>query len=378
MNKFSRKSFLVLMGIALAACAAPPPRTSQTPAASAPASAASSSQASSSQASSNQASSDQLTTLNVLVHDSFSISEDVLKQFEADNNAKVNVLKSGDAASVLNKAILSKGAPIADVLYGVDNTFLSRALGANIFEPYAAPALANIADRLKLDASNQLLPVNVGHVAINYDKTVGTPPADLRELADPKWRSKLIVENPATSSPGLAFLLATIAAFPEGSDYTWKQFWTDLRTNDVFVSPDWSDAYYTQFSGSSGKGPRPLVVSYQTSPPAEVFYSEGKLTEPPTANMDGTAFEQIEFVGILKGTKNRALAEKFVDFMLGPVVQKDIPLQMFVYPAVTDTPLPDVFVQFAPAPKQVFTLPAEQINTNRDAWIEEWTRIVLR
>ena len=354
------------MGLALAACAAPPPRAAQTSAAPSTANATAA------------PASGQPTTLNVLVHDSFSVSEDVLKQFEADNNVKVNVLKSGDAASVLNKAILSKGAPIADVLYGVDNTFLSRALGAGIFEFYASPALANIADRFKLDPSNQLLPVDVGQVAINYDKSIGTPPATLRELADPKWRSKLIIENPATSSPGLAFLMATIAAFPEDSAYTWKQFWADLRANDVFVSPDWSDAYYTQFSGSSGKGPRPLVVSYQTSPPAEVFYSEGKVTEPPTANMEGTAFEQIEFVGILKGTKNQALAQKFVDFMLGPALQKDIPLQMFVYPVVTDTPLPALFTQFAPAPKQVFSLPAEQINTNRDTWIEEWTKIVLR
>ena len=193
MNKLNRRSLMALMGIALAACAAPPPRVAQ-PAA-------------------GTASSSQPTTLNVMVHDSFSVSEAVLKQFETDNNAKVNVLKSGDAASMLNKAILSKGAPIADVLYGVDNTFLSRALGATMFEAYAAPALANIADRFKLDPNNQLLPVDVGQVAINYDKAIGTPPANLRELADPKWRSKLIVENPAVSSPGLAFLLATIAAF---------------------------------------------------------------------------------------------------------------------------------------------------------------------
>ena len=370
----SRRRALALSSIALTgaltatltACAAPPPRTAQTTA------------APSANATTAAPVSGQAGVLNVLVHDSFSVSEAVLKKFEADNNVKVNVLKSGDAASVLNKAILSKGAPIADVLYGVDNTFLSRALGAEIFEPYASPALANIDDRYKLDPSNQLLPVDVGHVSINYDKSIGTPPADLRELADAKWRSKLIVENPATSSPGLAFLLATIAAFPEGSGYDWKQFWADLRANDVFVSPDWSDAYYTQFSGSSGKGPRPLVVSYQTSPPAEVYYSEGKLTEPPTANLEGTAFEQIEFVGILKGTKNRALAEKFVDFMLSPDLQKDIPLQMFVYPVVKDTPLPDEFVKFAPAPTKVFSLPAEQIDQNRDAWIEAWTRIVLR
>jgi thiamine transport system substrate-binding protein len=322
-------------------------------------------------------------SLTVMTHDSFGVSKEVLEQFEKDNNAKVTILKSGDAGSTLNKAILSKSAPIADVLYGVDNTFLSRALNAGIFEPYDSPALASIPDRFKLDKENRLLPVDFGHVMINYDKAFLAdkklePPKSLRELIDPKWKSLLVVENPATSSPGLAFLLATIAAFPEDSDYPWQQFWTDLRANDVYVSPDWNDAYYAQFSGSSGKGPRPLVVSYATSPAAEVFFSEGKLQEPPTGNLDGTGFEQIEFVGVLKGTKNRALAEKFVDFMLSQTFQKDIPLQMFVYPVVPDTPLPDVFVDFAPLPAASLTLSPDQIDQGREKWIEEWTKLVLK
>jgi thiamine transport system substrate-binding protein len=284
---------------------------------------------------------------------------------------------------MLNKAILSKDAPLADVLFGVDNTFMSRALKAGIFEPYASPALASIPNRFKLDSENRLLPVDYGHVVINYDKAFLqdkglTPPAALRELTDPKWKSLLIVQNPATSSPGLSFLLATIAAFPDGSDYTWQQFWTDLRANDVYISPDWNDAYYTQFSGSSGKGPRPLVVSYATSPAAEVFFSEGKLTEPPTGNLEGTAFEQVEFAGILKGTQNRALAEKFIDFMLGPAFQADIPLQMFVYPVQPDTPQPEVFVKFAQPPANAFSLTPDQIDAGREQWLEAWNKLVLK
>jgi thiamine transport system substrate-binding protein len=355
-----------VMALALAACAAPPPRVTSPTA------------APSNQTNQTNQASATPQTLTVMTHDSFSVSEAVLKQFEQTNNVKVIVLKSGDAGSALNKAILSKSAPIADVLYGVDNTFLSRALAADIFVPYAAPALTNIADTLKLDKQNRLLPVDYGHVVINFDKAMGGTPATLKELADPKWKSKLVVQNPATSSPGLAFLMATIAAFPENSEYSWRQFWAELRANDVFVSPDWSDAYYTQFSGSSGKGPRPLVVSYQTSPAAEVYFSEGKLKEPPTGNLEGTAFEQIEFAGILKGAKNRALAEKFVDFLLSAPMQADIPLQMFVYPAVNSTPLPEMFTQFAPAPKRIYSLAPEAIDQNRETWIEEWTKIVLR
>ena len=210
----------LLMGLALAACVAPPSRTP------APTSAPSVPTHSPAAVANPVSAGPQ--TLTVMTHDSFSVSEAVLKTFEQANNAKVVVLKSGDAGSALNKAILSKSAPIADVLYGVDNTFLSRALAANLFEAYAAPALANIPDSLKLDQENRLLPVDFGHVAINFDKAMGATPANLRELTDPKWKSKLVVQNPATSSPGLAFLLATIAAFPEGSGapsaYDWKQF----------------------------------------------------------------------------------------------------------------------------------------------------------
>ena len=319
-------------------------------------------------------------TLTVMVHDSFSASETVIRKFEADNNAKLVVLKSGDAGAALNKAILSKGAPTADVLFGVDNTFLSRALKADIFEPYAAPALARVPEKFKLDGSNRLLPVDYGYVSFNAD-LAGlaargiTAPATLRDLTQPLYLHNVIVQNAATSSPGLAFLLATVAAFPEGSDYPWQQFWRDMVRNQVHISPDWTDAYYTQFSGSSGKGPHQLVVSYATSPAAEVFYSEGKLKQPPTANLDIGAFEQIEFVGVLKGAKNPALARKFVDFMLGQEFQKDIPTQMWVYPVVADTPLPDVY-RFAAQPKQILSLPADQVDANRERWIAEWTKVV--
>lgn len=323
--------------------------------------------------------------LVVMAHDSFSVSEEVLAAFEQSAGVDVEVLKAGDAGGALNQAILSKSAPLADVLYGVDNTFLSRALAADILLPYESPYLASIPEDLRIDPGNRLLPVDFGYVVINYDKAgLGaagrTPPAALEDLAKPEWRGQLVVQNPATSSPGLAFLLATIAHFGEEGGYTWKDFWTDLRSNEVYVSQDWSDAYYTQFSGSSGAGPYPLVVSYSTSPAAEVFFSEGKLSEPPTGNLivPGGVFRQVEFVGILKGTQNEELARRFIDFMLQPEFQADIPLQMFVYPASPDVALPEVFQQFATVPGQPVTLSPEQIEAGRERWIEEWTEIVLR
>ncbi|MCK6538847.1 MAG: thiamine ABC transporter substrate-binding protein [Anaerolineales bacterium] len=320
-------------------------------------------------------------TITIMTHDSFSVSESVVQSFEEANNAKIVFLQSGDAGSVLNRAILTKDTPLADLLFGVDNTFLSRALEADIFEPYASPALAEIPDAFKLDPSNRALPVDYGDVCINYDKkyfeeNALSVPQSLEDLTKPEYANLLVVENPATSSPGLAFLLATVAHF--GEDYL--DYWRALKDNGVVVVDGWETAYYTNFSGSSGRGPQPMVVSYGTSPAAEVIYAETPLDDAPTASIIGpdTCFRQIEFVGILKGTQNRALAEKFVDFMLGGEFQEDVPLQMFVYPVNPNAAFPEEFVKYAQAPAQTAGLSPSEIAADRDRWIQEWTDVVMR
>ncbi len=320
-------------------------------------------------------------TLTVMTHDSFSVSKDVLSSFEKANNAKVVLLKGGDAGAELNKAILSKDAPLADVMYGTDNTFLSRALQADIFVTYQSPALAGIPEAFKLDSSNRALPVDYGDVCINYDKAYfagkNLPvPQSLEDLAKPEYKGLLVVENPATSSTGLAFLLATVAHFGD----SFPQYWKSLKDNGAVVVDGWETAYYTNFSGSSGKGPQPMVVSYGTSPAAEVIYAEKKPQDSPTASILGpdTCFRQIEFVGILKGTKHRALAEKFVDFMLGKQFQEDMPLQMFVYPVNPNAAVPEEFTKYSQAPAKTATLAPDVIAKNRDTWIEAWTNVMMK
>jgi len=319
--------------------------------------------------------------VTVMTHDSFAVSEDVVKAFEDANNAKVTFLQSGDAGEMLNKAILTKGAPLADVLYGVDNTFLSRALEAGIFESYASPELSNIPDAFKLDASNNALPVDYGDVCINYDKKYFADnslavPGSLEDLTKPEFANLLVTENPATSSTGLAFMLATVAHFSEG----YLDYWSSLKDNGVVVVDGWETAYYTNFSASSGQGPQPMVVSYGSSPAAEVIFAETPLDDAPTASILGpdTCFRQIEFVGILNGTQNRSLAEKFVDFMLSKQFQEDMPLQMFVYPVIATAVLPDEFVKYAQAPEQPALLSPDEIAANRDKWIQKWTDVVMK
>lgn len=321
-------------------------------------------------------------TLTVMTHASFVVSEAVLKEFEAANNVTVSVLKSGDAGTMLNTALLNKSAPLADVLYGVDNTLLSRALSENLFERYDSPALANISAALKLDADNRALPVDYGDVCLNYDKAYFAekglpPPGGLTDLTRPEYKGLTVVEDPATSSPGLAFVFATWSAF---GDDGFRNYWNALRDNDVKVAADWETAYYTDFSGSSGKGNRPIVVSYASSPPAEVFFANPQPTDAPTASVTsaGSCFRQVEFVGILNGTKNRDLAERWVDFMLNKTFQEDMPLNMFVYPALTSAALPDVFVKYTPVVESPVTLTPDDIAAKREVLIKEWTEIVVK
>jgi len=325
-------------------------------------------------------------TLRVMTHDSFSISEETIAAFEAEHGVEVEILRSGDAGVMVNQAILSVGNPLADALYGVDNTLLSRALKADIFEPYESPLLDQIADGLELDPQHRALPVDYGDVCLNYDKAwfeeAGVaPPENLEDLVKPAYEGLTVVEDAASSSPGLAFLLATVGHFGESGDYTYLDYWADLVENDVAIAGDWEEAYWGRFTyGSGGEGDRPIVVSYASSPPVEVLFAETSFDETPTGVVlgDGSCFRQIEFVGVLKGTENADLARAWVDFMLGVTFQEDIPLNMFMFPANENAALPEVFAEFAVIPEKPAEASYEAIEANREAWVTAWSDVVLR
>jgi len=321
-------------------------------------------------------------SLVVLTNDSFDIGKEIIAQFEKDNNASVTIQKAGSSGQVLNRAILEKGNPSGDLLYGVDNTFLSRALREEIFIKYKSGQINNIPAQFILDDTFHVSPVDYGYVNINYDIAYLddkglAPPASLEVLTQPEWDGRLVVENPATSTPGLAFLIATVSYFGEDDDYDYLDFWAGLKENNVAVKEGWSEAYYTDFSKYGGD--RPLVVSYATSPAAELFFSEGAYEVPPTGNVlvDKATFLQIEGIGILKGTKNESLAKKFIDFVLDLPFQEDIPGRMFVYPVNSKAQTPDYF-QYAEVPTAPSDISAATIDAKRDEWIDAWTSVVIR
>jgi thiamine transport system substrate-binding protein len=320
--------------------------------------------------------------LVIMTHDSFAISEELIAEFEAEHDSTVVLQPSGDAGEALVRAILEKGNPSADLLYGIDNTYLGRALDEEIFDEYRPALLDEVPAKFVLDDSGHVTSIDYGYVNLNYDIAYLadhglTPPTTLEELTGPDWKGRLVVENAASSSPGLAFLISTVSYFGEDDDYDYLDFWRDLRANDVLVKDGWTTAYYTDFSQYGGD--RPLVVSYATSPAAEYLFSAAPVEAPPTGNVliDKASFLQIEGIGILKGANSKDLAKKFIDFALGTRFQEDFPEQMFVYPVNRNAAIPDSF-RFAEIPSQPADINALEIGEKREQWIQDWTEVVLR
>jgi thiamine transport system substrate-binding protein len=307
------------------------------------------------------ASASQALELRVLVHDSFDLPKPLLAQFESQFGAKLVLIKAGDAAQMLNKIILTRAAPLADAVFGLDQALLTTAKQAKVLEDDTARA------------------INYGFVAINYDKQSvsksGLPlPSSLQDLTEERYRAWLAVPNPATSSPGYAFLLATIAHFGEVNAFAW---WSKMRHNGVKITKGWSEAYYTAFSKNGGS--QVLTVSYASSPAAEVFYSKEKLSTAPTASLflPGTVWRQSEVAAVLKNASRPELARAFLDFLLSDPVQRAMQTTMWMYPIAPTTPRAEV-LRFAIEPTRHEQLPAELIAERGKEWVQRWTQVVLK
>ena len=310
----------------------------------------------------------------LVTHDSFAAPQELLDKFKKDTGITIDVRKVGDAGALTNQLVLTKDKPIGDLAYGVDNTFASRALDEKVFAEYKSPEAGKGPQRYQIDDTGRLTAVDVGDVCLNIDPAA----FEARNLPEPKsyadltktdYRDMLVVEDPATSSPGLAFLLGTIAELGEDG---WREYWVALKGVGMKVDSGWEEAYTQDFSGSSGQGDRPIVVSYASSPAAEVG-DDGK---PTTKALLDTCFRQVEYAGVLNGAKDADSAKKVLDFLLSEKFQAAMPEQMYVYPAREGVALPDAWETAAPQPKKAATLPPADIQQNRERWIDEWRGLV--
>jgi thiamine transport system substrate-binding protein len=324
-------------------------------------------------------------TVTLVSHDSWAVSKSVLADFEKQSGYKVHVLKEGDAGQAVNKAILTKDNPQGDVFFGVDNTLLSRALDNGLFQSYEAKGSDRIKPQYRVDQDkHRVTPIDSGDICVNYDKAYFgkhrlTPPQSFDDLVKPEYKNLLVTENAATSSPGLGFLLGSAAKY---GDDGWQGYWKKLKANGVKVVDGWEQAYNEEFSGSAGgkkaKGDRPLVVSYASSPPAEVVYADPRPKTAPTGVSYGTCFRQIEYAGLLSNAHNSKGGKAFIDFLVTKEFQEDMPLNMFVYPVIEGAAVPKEFTEYGPAAKDPETMAPAKIAANRDQWVKSWTSLVLR
>ncbi|MEU2899940.1 thiamine ABC transporter substrate-binding protein [Streptomyces sp. NPDC088106] len=324
-------------------------------------------------------------TVTLVSHNSWAVSKDVVAAFEKQSGYELKVLEDGDAGQAVNKAILTKDNPQGDVFFGVDNTLLSRALDNGLFQPYEAKGSDLVLDEYLVDQDkHRVTPVDSGDVCVNYDKAWFSehdlnPPKTLDDLIKPEYKDLLVVENASTSSPGLGFLLGTAAKY---GDEGWQDYWKKLKANGVKVVDGWEQAYNEEFSGSAGgkkaKADRPLVVSYASSPPAEVIYADPRPETAPTGVAEDTCFRQVEYAGLLSNAKNPEGGKALLDFLISKTFQDDMPLNMFVYPVREGAQVPEEFVKFGPQAKDPATMDPEKIAANRDQWVKSWTSLVLR
>ncbi|MCP2332321.1 MULTISPECIES: thiamine ABC transporter substrate-binding protein [Actinoalloteichus] len=319
--------------------------------------------------------SDDSRSVVLVTHDSFSYDEEVVAAFERESGIDLDIRQSGDAGELTNSLVLSRDNPIGDVAFGVDSTFAGRALAEGVFEDYRSPRAERGADDYRVADSDALTAIDVGDVCLNIDRewfaeSDVPAPTGLDDLLDPAYRDLLVVQDPATSSPGLAFLLATIAHAGEDG---WRDYWTGLRDNGVRVTGGWTEAYTQDFSGSSGNGPRPIVVSYASSPAAEI----GADGTPRTEALLDTCYQQVEYAGVLAGTDRPEDARAVVDFLLSEPFQAQLAEYMYVYPVRADVELPEAWREAAPLPEESVTLPADEVEGNRDEWVSEWRDLVL-
>lgn len=318
-------------------------------------------------------------TVVVATHDSWAMSKKVLQEFTDQTGYKVRIEPNGDAGQLTNKLVLTKGSPIADMTYGIDNTFASRAVDEGVLTDYTPKDLPASASSYALTDptdAKQLTPVDYGDVCVNIDDTwfkqhEVTPPRTLDDLTDPDYKSLFVTPGASSSSPGLAFLLTTIAKYGDG----WQGYWSKLMANGAKVTSGWSDAYEVDFTAGGGHGDRPIVLSYSSSPPFTIPKGE---TKPTTSALLDTCFRQVEYAGVLKGAKNPEGAKAFIDFMTQKSFQQALPDNMYVYPVDRDVALPADWAKYAKTASKPFTVPPAEVAKNRSTWLSQWSDVTTR
>jgi thiamine transport system substrate-binding protein len=312
-------------------------------------------------------------TVVLATHESFHLPKKLVRSFEQETGYTLEVRAAGDAGTLATKLSLTADNPIADAAFGIDNTFASRPLGEGAFAE-VSPSVTPPDEYALPEGGDRLVPVDSASVCVNvdtdwFDREGIEPPETLADLTDPAYADLLVTPGASTSSPGMAFFLATVAEY--GDD--WPAYWTDLLANGAKVVDGWEDAYYGDFTAGSESGTRPIVVSYDSSPAFTV--EDGRTT---TAALLDTCFRQVEYAGVLAGADNPEGAEALVDWLLSDEVQSALADAMYVFPVMPGATVPDDWAEFAPRPTDPYEVAPDEIAANREQWLTEWIDVVSR
>lgn len=303
-------------------------------------------------------------TLTIYTYESF-VSEwgpgaKIKESFEKTCDCTIEWVGLGDGVAVLNRLKLEGANTKADIVLGLDTSLTSEALATGLFGKHGVDV--TLAKTPTPWADDTFMPYDFAHFAVIYDtEKMAAPPKSLDELVNGDPALKIVLQDPRSSTPGLGFLLWMKSVYGDKSADAWKK----LRPRILTFTPGWSEAY-----GIFTKGEAVMVLSYTTSP-AYHMVAENSSRYQAAAFSEGH-YLQIEVAGLIEASPEKALAQKFLSFMMTPGFQDFIPTYNWMLPAgTTAEPLPNAFGKLV-VPSKTLLFSAEDVAKNHRAWIDEW------
>ncbi|MFM5632165.1 thiamine ABC transporter substrate binding subunit [Aeromonas veronii] len=306
-------------------------------------------------------------TLTVYTYSSFTAEwgpgPKIKQAFEKACDCTLNLVPLEDGVAILNRLRLEGYHSKADLVLGLDDALISEAKQSGLFAPHSAKL-----DSIKVPGGWQddtFVPYDYGYFAFVYNKDkLKQPPKSLKELVE-RPDLKVIYQDPRTSTPGQGLMLWMKSVYGDKAPAAWAE----LAKKTVTVTKGWSEAYGMFLDGEAD-----MVLSYTTSP-AYHLIAENKPQYQAAAFEEGH-YRQVEVAAKLKSAKQEKLADQFLQFMVSPAFQQEIPTGNWMYPVI-DTPLPKGFEQMITVAKPL-AFSSDEVAANRKGWIREWLQAVTQ
>ncbi|MBJ23765.1 MAG: hypothetical protein CMB64_03760 [Euryarchaeota archaeon] len=328
------------------------------------------------------------TELVIATYDVYALTDEMIGDFENQTGITVSMIKLDDAGSVLDYLIQNKGTETIDLAIGLDNTYLQTAIKQGVLTEHLANNLDNISqDALAPYNGPFAVPFDMGHVCLNYDSSIVdgqnmTVPTSLWNLTEEEWRGKVAIPSPITSSPGRAFMLATLDYFNSLGESTseFEEWWSAMEENDVIITSGWSEAYETHYTGGYGEyeagyvGDAHITVSYCHSPGVESWYN-GNWTKSAALNLPKTSFFQVEYISSVMGGDQQSSA-LFIEFLLSEDINSNMPVQNSMYSVLEGFDLPEEngYLFHSIIPNEPSEISMIEIEENMESWLLLWNK----